>query len=204
MHSGAHHGDGSEDESPTSTLDGTNETHDGVTRSVGGLHGQMPPSNREPFDKDHQAGTIGGDTGPQYAENARHDLGLTTSHNEKASHVDGQIAPDPYRKIERTATGTDVAHHAYTGAGQDTVQGVGMVPITRPTSRPPAVSPFGGVAPEGIDQMEGLRAVRSHEEEEEREAIRKEKGPDPWLVRFDEGEPANPKVKRHILGIADK
>lgn len=70
---------------------------------------------------------------------------------------------------------------------------VGMVPLSRKISEPPAVGLFGGVAPTGPDAEEGLRAVRSHAEEEEREIKRQAQGPDPWSVRFEPGESANPK-----------
>lgn len=90
---------------------------------------------------------------------------------------------------------------------EDTVRTVGMVPITRKTSQPPQVGLFGGVAPSGPDADEGFRPVRSHEEEEERELARKAKGPDPWAVKFEPGEKANPKnwgvmYRWYLTGIA--
>ncbi|WWC63519.1 uncharacterized protein I303_106122 [Kwoniella dejecticola CBS 10117] len=81
----------------------------------------------------------------------------------------------------------------HTGTASDGVKGVGMVPISRQSSTPPAVGLFGGVAPTGPDAEEGLRAMRSREEEDERDAEREEKGPDPWAVKFEPGEKINPK-----------
>jgi hypothetical protein len=81
------------------------------------------------------------------------------------------------------------------------VQAIGMTPIRRQMSQPPAVSPFGGVAPSGVDAEEGLTAVRSHEEEEEREVERQKKGPDPYAVTFEPGDKANPKVSILLTAI---
>lgn len=66
-------------------------------------------------------------------------------------------------------------------------------PLQRQYS-PPAVMPFGGVAPEGRDAEEGFTAVRSRAEEERRWDKREEEGPDPWAVKFEPGDKANPKV----------
>jgi hypothetical protein len=99
----------------------------------------------------------------------------------------------PFTKIDRTATGTHIHRHVKTG-GRETVQGYGMMPIFRQPSLPPAVGPFGGTAPSGVDAEEGLWAVRSHEEELERQKTMDKKGPDPYAVKFVPGDPTNPKV----------
>jgi hypothetical protein len=144
-------------------------------------------------EKDHAAGTIGGGGGADLAARAKHDLHVETdTFDEKKHH--GPPSPSAEKRFERTHSGTQVPRSAHTATGSDTVTGLGMVPITRKRSQPPAVSPFGGVAPDGIDAEEGLGPVRSHEEEEEREIMRQAKGVDPWAVKFEEGEKINPKV----------
>jgi hypothetical protein len=84
---------------------------------------------------------------------------------------------------------------------------VAMTPLSRKASEPPAVGSFGGVAPTGLDAEEGLRAVRSHAEEVERELRRQTQGPDPWSVKFEPGDSANPKnwgvvYRWFITGVA--
>lgn len=198
----------SDEESPTPTLDGSR-----VPLEVGGLHGlPMPGSKRNEQgivdEKDFQAGTTGGKTGKELAEQAAVDLGLSTiPQGQELGHGQGQrqVRPkrantlldekrtSPFTKLDRTATGTNVHRHLKTG-GADPVQGFGMTPLVRQPSQPPAVSPWGGVAPTGPDAEEGLWAVRSHEEEVERQAKIDKKGPDPFAVRFEPGEKENPKV----------
>jgi hypothetical protein len=78
--------------------------------------------------------------------------------------------------------------------GGESVSEYGMVPVSRITSQPPGVGPFGGVASSGEDAELGLRAVRSWQEELERQEAREKEGPDPWAVRFEQGDPENPKV----------
>jgi hypothetical protein len=185
------------DESPTPTLSSQ------VPLAAGGLHGEpMPGSHaREGVldEKDHQAAASGGRSGPGVAALAKKELGLDAhgekdTFDEKQTH--GPPSPSATKRLERTISGTPVPRRAYTTGGSDTVTGVGMVPITRMTSQPPAVGLFGGVAPSGIDAEEGLRPVRSNEEEEERELARLAKGHDPWAVKFEPGERSNPKVRR--------
>jgi hypothetical protein len=157
------------------------------------------------LEEDHQAAGTGGKTGPEIAALAKAELGLNEkdigdishSRNESSDKLGALPIPDvdPSRKVERTASGTQVTGHVRDASGQETVRGFGMVPVTRQQSLPPAVSPFGGVAPTGPDAEMGLRAVRSHEEEEEREAEMQKTGPDPWSVRFEPGEKINPKVR---------
>jgi hypothetical protein len=156
------------------------------------------------LEKDHQAAGTSGKTGPEIAALAKAELGLnekdvgdfSQGRNESSDKLGALPIPDvdPSRKVERTASGTHITGHARDASGQETVRGFGMVPVTRQQSLPPAVSPFGGVAPTGPDAEMGLRAVRSHEEEEEREAEMQKTGPDPWSVRFEPGEKINPKV----------
>lgn len=184
--------------SPTPTL------HTEAPATAGGLHGQPMPgskaANGDLDEKDHQAAGAGGKTGPEIAALARKELGIdTTSHendtfDEKAAYK-GPPSPSATKnpqRIDRTASGTAIPRGTH--ATGEAVQGLGMVPITRKTSQPPGVGIFGGVAPSGIDAEEGLAPVRSHEEEEEREILRKAKGPDPFAVKFEEGEKTNPKV----------
>lgn len=173
----------------------------GVPLVVGGLHGRPFPGSRmerrvngEPgaldLEKDHQAAHAGAPGGQAVAQRAKADLGLI---DEKASTVD-TLPPSPTRKIERTASGTHVYRRAVDHKGQATVRAYGMVPIARQISQPPVVGLFGGVAPSGEDAEMGLVAVRSREEEDERQAEMKRKGPDPFAVRFEPGDPTNPKV----------
>jgi hypothetical protein len=108
----------------------------------------------------------------------------------------------PFTKIDRTATGTHIHRHVKTG-GRETVQGYGMMPIFRQPSLPPAVGPFGGTAPSGVDAEEGLWAVRSHEEELERQKTMDKKGPDPFSVKFVPGDPTNPKVSLPRISSSD-
>jgi hypothetical protein len=118
------------------------------------------------------------------------------------------------RKVERTASGTFIRRgRSATGGttnsqitlgpdgnpltkeeGGESVSGYGMVAVSRQTSQPPGVGPFGGVASAGEDAELGLRAVRSWQEELERQEKREKQGPDPWAVRFEQGDPENPKV----------
>ena len=204
------------EESSTPTLHGQSSDHQGrgmpehvdVPLSVGGLHGQPMPGSHQAMthgdlnEKDHQAATVGGKTGPEVAALAQKELGINgegdITDEKLAAKAHAAVTADPLqgsgRKIERTNTGTNVTRHQATSGGQTTVQAMGMVPVTRQFSQPPAVSPFGGVSPSGIDAEEGLSPVRSHEEEEEREELRKAKGPDPWAVKFEPGEKINPKV----------
>ena len=206
------------DESPTPILTHLGDRdHGTVPLSVGGLHGQRLTGSRaqdegngigEIHGKDHQAAGMGGRKGPAIAALATKELGLDSEHrdtfDEKArAGVDGAppapSSPDsPSRNLERTTSGTVVNRKTYTDSGSKTIRGAGMVPLARKISQPPAVSPFGGVAPSGPDAEEGLRAVRSREEEEERDALRKQAGPDPWAVRFEPGEQANPKVSGSV------
>ncbi|OWZ29802.1 polyamine transporter 1 [Cryptococcus neoformans AD2-60a] len=179
------------DESPTPTLNSMNGVYAAHAAGVKPLSG-----HEEGYDineKDHQAGTTGGKTGPEVATLAAKDLGLTEEGreetNEKAEHPSPLAAT---RKIARTASGTKHATRI-TASGGRTAEGLGMVPLTRKMSSPPAVSPFGGVAPSGTDAERGLRAVRSREQEEERDLERELKGPDPWAVSFEPGESINPK-----------
>ncbi|WVR09419.1 hypothetical protein IAU60_006486 [Kwoniella sp. DSM 27419] len=138
----------------------------------------------------------------QQAEHEKHQLhsaGLNKhdnlnekhGHDEDEAHDAHAPLPSPKqalpKKMERTTS------RASRTASVSSVQDVGMTPITRQFSTPPAVSPFGGVAPTGQDAEMGLRALRSREEEEEREAEREKKGPDPWAVTFQPGESINPK-----------
>ena len=197
----------SDEESSTPTLHSGAIGNTAVPLNVGGLHGQPMPGSKaldgnELDEKDHQAGTVGGDTGHKYAEMAAADLGL-----QKTESPDGFSEKQQYRsphhlgeqhrqagaKVQRTASGTYVTQREKDSSGQNPVAAYGMVPVTRQMSQPPAVSPWGGVAPSGIDAEEGLTAVRSREEEEERELEREAKGPDPFAVKFEPGEKANPK-----------
>jgi len=173
-----------------------------VPLEAGGLHGQpMPGSHHakgdEPHQVDNQAGTTGGKTGHDLAMRAAADLGLQNKDirggtKTRSNTLDGK-ASVPFTKIDRTATGTHIHRHVKTG-GRETVQGYGMMPIFRQPSLPPAVGPFGGTAPSGVDAEEGLWAVRSHEEELERQKTMDKKGPDPFAVKFVPGDPTNPKV----------
>lgn len=186
-------------ESPTPTL------HTEIPPTAGGAPGQpLAGHHVEKGDfneKDHQAAGAGGQSGPGVAALAKKELGIDTNtetdaFNEKSYNGPPSPSASKNPRLDRTATGTQVNRGTHTGG--DTVQGLGMVPITRKTSQPPGVGIFGGVAPSGVDAEEGLAPVRSHEEEEEREILRKAQGPDPWSVRFEEGDKANPKVSRHI------
>lgn len=146
-------------------------------------------------EKDHQAGTAGGETGPEVAMLAAKDLGLTKEGQEEANEEVEHPSPlMPTRKVARTASGTKHETHIRTASGGRTAEGLGMVPLIRQISSPPAVSPFGGVAPSGTDAERGLRAARSREQEEERQLEIELKGPDPWSVSFEPGESINPKV----------
>ena len=179
--------------------------HQEVPASLGGLHGNtIPDGKRDDYgqlhEKDHQAAGMGGKTGPHVAALARQELGIEgdISDEKVAQRARERFTVDQEtgnpRKIERTTTGTKVSRHLRTASGQDTSQTFGFVPVTRMTSQPPAVGPWGGSAPEGVDAEEGLNPVMSREEEEDREKLRQQKGPDPWAVKFEPGEAANPKV----------
>jgi hypothetical protein len=116
-----------------------------------------------------------------------------SSHKSHASRntqatIDHDLAPSGYQ-----GSGVGVGGGA-PGAGRI---GNGTAALWRTVS-PPYVSAFGGVAPDGLDAEEGLVAVRSREEEEERIAERDEKGPDPWAVKFEPGEQINPKVRSDV------
>ncbi|ORX38301.1 hypothetical protein BD324DRAFT_655675 [Kockovaella imperatae] len=194
-----------------------------VPAAVGGMHGQFLPGSRhaqqgqqgEIHEKDLQASTTGGKSGPEIAALARKELGLEADGSmtdEKTAQkardaLTHDADPAAATRLERTQTGTKVKRHVQTSAGHPTSTTYGMVPVTRMTSQPPAVSPFGGIAPEGVDAEEGLSPVRSHEEEQEREEMRKQKGPDPWAVKFAPGEASNPKnwsvgYRWYLTGIA--
>jgi hypothetical protein len=120
-------------------------------------------------------------------------------HNEKEPIA--PLGPSPIvakrnRKRTMSGTGSRLASMQPTPAQtpEGTVRSVGMTPISRQLSLPPAVGMWGGVAPSGPDADAGLRAVRSHEEEMERDEIREKNGVDPWAVKFEPGEKINPKV----------
>lgn len=190
-----------------------------VPLEAGGLHGMPMPGSRArqvgatgTSEKDRQASTLtAGNTetsqtdrraGNPLAEKAAIDLGLglgmnghpQTQKKGRSNTLDEKSGPPPaFTKIGRTATGTQIHRNVKVG-GRDTVQGYGMMPIVRQASLPPAVGPFGGTAPTGIDAEEGLWAVRSHEEELERQKTMDKNGPDPFAVRFVPGDRENPKV----------
>ena len=186
--------DNGSDASPTPTLN-----HPDVPPNVGGLHGQpLPGSHANIDEKDHQAMGQGNHTGSHIATLARKELHLDTGVQEDdhfdEKQIKGPPSPSTAKRLERTHSGTHIPrNHKVTG---ESATGIGMVPITRKISSPPGVGIFGGVAPSGPDAEEGLRPVRSHEEEQERELARMAKGPDPWSVKFEPGEAANPKVRR--------
>lgn len=198
-----------------------------VPLEAGGLHGMPMPGSRAravgetgTMEKDRQAGSMGYTPriGQQAAKNpliekAAHELGLDTLTHAHANGSSGprtktrsntldeksistSTPPPAFTSIGRTATGTQIHRNVKTG-GRDTVQGYGMMPIVRQASLPPAVGPFGGTAPTGVDAEEGLWAVRSHEEELERQKTMDKKGPDPFAVRFVPGDKENPKVSTH-------
>lgn len=189
------------------TEDGEGHSHHDwrgtVPLEAGGLHGQPMPGSHaergdEPHQVDHQAGTTGGGSGHDLAMRAAADLGLQNhkpkqSGTKTRSNTLEEKQSVPFTKINRTATGTHIHRSVKTG-GRETVQGYGMMPIVRQPSLPPAVGPFGGTAPTGIDAEEGLWAVRSHEEELERQKTMDKKGVDPFAVKFVPGDPTNPKV----------
>jgi hypothetical protein len=199
IHPAAHQGAAPNDDEKSSSGRDWRET---VPLEAGGLHGQpMPGSHHakgdEPHQVDEQAGTTGGKTGHDLAMRAAADLGLQNKEykggKKTRSNTLDEKASVPFTKIDRTATGTHIHRNIKTG-GRDTVQGYGMMPIFRQPSLPPAVGPFGGTAPSGVDAEEGLWAVRSHEEELERQKTMDKKGPDPYAVKFVPGDSANPKV----------
>lgn len=166
---------------------------------------QHPQSTHE--DSDHESSTptlhsashekgISGEGGKSVSPNPSNEKAaivtpLPATHvNEKTGiqksshHIHGR-APPPVRG--NTLTGGV--------AGEGVVGAMGLTQsLSRRISQPPAVSPWGGVAPSGPDAEDGLRAVRSHEEEDERDAEREKRGPDPWAVKFEPGEKINPKV----------
>ncbi|KIR41788.1 polyamine transporter 1 [Cryptococcus deuterogattii 99/473] len=183
---------GGSDESPTPTLNSMNVARAAHAAGVKPLTG-----HEEGYDineKDHQAGMAGGKTGPEVAMLAAKDLGLTKEGQEEANEEAEHPSPlMPTRKVARTASGTKHETHIRTASGGRTAEGLGMVPLIRQISSPPAVSPFGGVAPSGTDAERGLRAARSREQEEERQLEIELKGPDPWSVSFEPGESINPK-----------
>lgn len=175
---------------------GTLGDDSGVPLVAGGLHGRPFPGSKmdEKLDghleRDHHAAHAGPPGGRVLADKAKAELGLVT---EKPSPLAG-IQTHPGHKYERTASGTQVSRRAVDHRGQATAAAYGMVPLSPQISRPPIVGLFGGVAPSGEDAAMGLVAVRSREEEEERQAEMKRKGPDPFAVRFEPGDPTNPKV----------
>ena len=193
-----------------------------VPLEAGGLHGMPMPGSRArqvgaagTSEKDRSAGTTGQTSRPigkgtnPLAEKAAIDLGLgtlgtngqlptqtATQKKGRSNTLDEKSTATPppaFSQIGRTATGTQIHRNVKVG-GRDTVQGYGMMPIVRQASLPPAVGPFGGTAPTGIDAEEGLWAVRSHEEELERQRTMDKNGPDPFAVRFVPGDRENPKV----------
>ncbi|ODO11081.1 hypothetical protein I350_01683 [Cryptococcus amylolentus CBS 6273] len=165
------------DESPTPTLAGPNSGH--------GTHGYDPVKN------DDQYGSVGGKAGAGVAGLGAAEVGTDY---EKTKEIDEKGEnPAPLARDHRTASGTAHAQPAPTTSDAKTVEGLGMVSLSRQFSTPPAVSPFGGVAPSGIDAERGLRAMRSREEEEARDLERETKGPDPFAVQFEPGEDINPK-----------
>jgi len=197
----------STDGSPTPTIQGSNDDHQGVPLAAGGLHGQPLPGSKardgEIPEKDPQAAGMGGKTGPGIAAlgAAVLEVNKDGEYDEKSGKWESPASSvDDIKKIERTISGTVIPPRANTAAGGQTVQGLGMVPVTNRESRAPYVGFFGGVAPSGADAEEGLTVARSLGEEEEREAERERKGgPDPWSVRFDPGEKGNPKVSQDIV-----
>lgn len=190
------------EESSTPTL------HSGVAAvpvSAGELHGRPMPSSSMTYgqgpsqtqEKNHQLSTPGGETGGEAASLAKKELGTEERDAFDEKNFKGPPSPTiAMRRIDRTTSGTQAPRKDHNSAAGDTVRAVGMVPITRKTSQPPGVGIFGGVAPSGLDAEEGFAPVRSHEEEEERELRRQEKGPDPWAVKFAEDDKENPKVSR--------
>lgn len=102
---------------------------------------------------------------------------------------------------EKTRTSTDQTSLNMMGPGTGHPHGPNGHALSATTSArslrrqisPPVVSLFGGVSPDGVDAEEGLVAVRSREEEVQRQ-VEREKGPDPFAVRFEPGEKINPKV----------
>jgi hypothetical protein len=113
--------------------------------------------------------------------------------NEKESS--DQVSPlASTRRTERSGTLSRINRKVETSSGGEMPFGYGMQPIRKQVSLPPGVGPFGGSAPSGEDAELGLMAVRSLEEELQRESERERKGPDPFAVRFEPGEAANPKV----------
>lgn len=199
IHPAAHQGAAPNDDEKSKDRRDWRET---VPLEAGGLHGQPMPGSRhakgdEAHQTDEQAGTTGGKTGHDLAMRAAADLGLQNKDlrggKKTRSNTLDEKASVPFTKIDRTATGTHIHRHVKTG-GRDTVQGYGMMPIFRQPSLPPAVGPFGGTAPSGVDAEEGLWAVRSHEEELQRQKTMDQKGPDPFAVKFVPGDSTNPKV----------
>jgi hypothetical protein len=210
----------SDEESSTPTLNGT-QVGGGVPREVGGLHGQPMPGSKmgghEVIDeKDRQSGTTGGKTGGSLAERAVADLGLNEKTGggglgavtatpgavmgraRRSSTLKSDKRYSPFTKLDRTLSGTQVARQHYKAGGVEPVSGFGMTPISRQPSLPPAVAPWGGVAPTGPDAEEGLWAVRSHQEEVDRQKELDKKGPDPFAVRFEPGDKENPKVGQGV------
>lgn len=125
--------------------------------------------------------------------------------NEKSRKVQRTASGNfPHSKRGRSNTATSQATLPDGAAGDnmpskeggESVSEYGMVPVSRMTSLPPGVGPFGGTAASGEDAELGLRAVRSWQEELERQEAREKEGLDPWAVRFEQGDPENPKVRR--------
>ncbi|KAL7422377.1 hypothetical protein Q5752_003023 [Cryptotrichosporon argae] len=164
-----------------------------VPASFGGNHGEPLPGSKHALgtvgEKDHQAGTAGRAGGSALGDRARAELDEKGGYAAAAGVADSSSG---VIDVKRTASGTHVPSTRALVGGPP-VPARGMQTLQRKPSRPPAVSPFGGVAPDGEDAEEGLMAVRSREEEDAREAERAAKGPDPWAVRFEPGEKANPK-----------
>lgn len=113
----------------------------------------------------------------------------------------GLASPDTHQHPSHITTEKPAQGHMHAnqgsggGAGTDEMTAMGLSPmLSRRISKPPAVSPWGGVAPSGEDAEEGLRPLRSREEEDERDLERVKSGPDKWAVKFEPGEKINPKV----------
>ena len=112
------------------------------------------------------------------AEAGKTEPGKDVDHNEKSADYP---PTDLMEKPKQIAGANDATRGLRTGQS--------------PMTQAPAVGLFGGVAPSGADAEEGRQPVRSLGEEEKQGAEREKKSPDPWSVRFDPGESANPKVR---------
>jgi hypothetical protein len=123
-----------------------------------------------------------------------------TLHHGPVESVPVSVADVHHEKSHalRNDNGHAALRYNHMGDAEKGMGDLGMRPLQREESQPPAIGLFGGVAPSGVDAEEGLRAVRSRKEEDERETKREETGPDPWAVKFEPGEKANPKVSLEI------